>query len=90
MVSHHDLTSIAGCDKSNLELKVSDTVFRDFLLMKVRSRSIAYATMKKKKKLSKIFRKLKERKARQKKTLRILKKKIDNWSCYVRKEWRVF
>ena len=34
--------------------------------------------MRKKKNFSKIFRKLKERKARQKKTLRILKKKIDN------------
>ena len=48
--------------------------------------------MGKKKTLSKIFRQLKERKARQKKTLRILKNKIDNkyWSCYVRKEWSVF
>ena len=33
MVSHHDLTSITGCDNANLELKVSDKVF---------SRSLAY------------------------------------------------
>ena len=39
--------------------------------------------MRKKKTFSKIFRKLKERKVTQKKTVRILKKQIDNWSSYV-------
>ena len=33
----------------NVELKVPDKIFLDFLLMKVRSKTIAYATMKKKK-----------------------------------------
>ena len=47
--SHHDLTSITDFENWNLELKVSHKVFLDFLLMKIRSRTIAYATMRKKK-----------------------------------------
>ena len=49
--SYHDLTSITLTDfeNSNLELKVPHKVFLDFLLMKIRSRTIAYATMKKNK-----------------------------------------
>ena len=70
MDSHHDLTSITESDKSNLELKVSDNIFLDFLLeMKISSTSIAYAVMKKKKIRKKnifqtIFRKSKESNAR--------------------------
>ena len=47
---HYDKASISGIAKSDLELTVSDKVFLDFLLMKIRARTISYATMKKKKK----------------------------------------
>ena len=43
-----DKASISGIARSDLELTVSDKVFLDFLLMKIRSRTISYATMKKK------------------------------------------
>ena len=46
---HYDKASISGIAKSDLELTVSDKVFLDFLLMKIRARTISYATMKKKK-----------------------------------------
>ena len=46
---HYDKASISGIAKSDLELTVSDKVFLDFLLIKIRSRTISYATMKKKK-----------------------------------------
>ena len=45
---HYDKASISGIAKSDLKLTVSDKVFLDFLLMKIRSRTISYATMKKK------------------------------------------
>ena len=60
--------SISGIAKSDLELTVSDKVFLDFLLMKIRARTISYATMKKKK------RKEKKRKRKKKKNER--KKKV--------------
>ena len=46
---HYDKASISGIAKSDLELTVSDKVFLDFLLMKIRTRTISYATMKRKK-----------------------------------------
>ena len=46
---HYDKASISGIAKSDLELTVSDKVFLVFLLMKIRTRTISYATMKKKK-----------------------------------------
>ena len=46
---HYDKASISGIAKSDLELTVSDKVFLDFLLMKIRARTISYARMKKKK-----------------------------------------
>ena len=47
MFMNYDKASISGIAKSDLELTVSDKVFLDFLLMKIRSRTISYATMKK-------------------------------------------
>ena len=45
---HYDKSYLHGVPKSEIELKVSDRLFLDFMLMKVRSKTIAYATMKKK------------------------------------------
>ena len=50
---HYDKASISGIAKYDFELIVSDKVFQDFLLMKIRARTISYATMKKKKKKKK-------------------------------------
>ena len=65
---HYDKASISGIAKSDLELTVSDKVFLDFLLMKIRARTISYATMKKKekKKRKKEKRKRKRKKRRKK------------------------
>ena len=62
---HYDKASIWGIAKSDLELTVSDKVCLDFLLMKIRARTISYATMKKKKEKKK-ERKKKEKKKREK------------------------
>ena len=45
---HYDKTLIHEMDRKDIELKVPDKVFLDFLLMKIRGKTIAYATMKKK------------------------------------------
>ena len=45
---NYNKASISGIAKSDHELTVSDKVFLDFLLMKIRSRTISYATIKKK------------------------------------------
>ena len=59
---HYDKASIWGIAKSDLELTVSDKVCLDFLLIKIRARTISYATMKKKEK------KRKEKKEEEKNT----------------------
>ena len=46
---HYEKTAIPDVPKSEIELTVSDKVFLDFLLMKVRAKTIAFATMKKRK-----------------------------------------
>ena len=46
-VPHYDKASIWGIAKYDLELTVSDKFFLDFWRMKIRSRTIPYATMKK-------------------------------------------
>lgn len=45
---HYDKSYLHDVPKSEIELKVSDRLFLDFMLMKVRSKTIAYAAMKKK------------------------------------------
>ena len=62
---HYDKASISGIAKSDLELTVSDKVFLDFLLKKIRSRTISYEKEKKKKKKEK---KKNEKKKNEKKT----------------------
>ena len=49
VTTHYDKASIPGTDKSYLELTVSDKKILDYMLMKIRSRTIAYVTTKKKK-----------------------------------------
>ena len=46
---HYDKTIINDVPKSEIQLKVTDKLFLDFLLMKIRSKTISYSTMKKKK-----------------------------------------
>ena len=65
---HYDKASISGIAKSDLELTVSDKVCLDFLFMKIRARTISYATMKKKEKKKK--KRKKERKKKRKKNTR--------------------
>ena len=43
-----DKTLIHEEDRNSIELKISDKLFLDFLLMKIRGKTIAYATVKKK------------------------------------------
>ena len=45
---HYAEKDIENIDNSEIELKLSDKVFLDFLLMKIRSKTIAYASMKNK------------------------------------------
>ena len=46
--THYYKTSIPGITKADLELTDSDKVFLDSMLMEIRSRTITYATMKRK------------------------------------------
>lgn len=46
---HYDKEAIDEIEKSEIELKISDKLFLDVLLMKIRGKTIGYATMKKKK-----------------------------------------
>ena len=46
---HYEKSTVSEIPKSEIELKVSDKTFLDFLLMKIRSKTIAFATMKKRK-----------------------------------------
>ena len=81
---HYDKASISGIAKSDLELTVSDKVFLDFLLMKIRARTISYATMKKKKTREKeesLLRDIKlfeEKESKQRRILSILQRKRKN------------
>ena len=43
---HYDKSYLHDVPKSEIELKVSDRLFLDFMLLKVRAKTIAYATMK--------------------------------------------
>ena len=68
---HYDKASISGIAKSDLELTVSDKVFLDFLLMKIRSQTISYATMirmKKREKRESLLRDIKLFKEKESKT----------------------
>ena len=46
---HYEKSTIPEIPKSEIELQMSEKVFLDFLLMKIRSKTIAFATMKKRK-----------------------------------------
>lgn len=48
-IDDYDRTILSDMSKANIKFKVSDKVFLDFLLMKIRSKTIAYATHKKRK-----------------------------------------
>ena len=46
---HYDRSTLHNIPKSKIELSIPDKLFLDFMLMKIRSETIAYASMKKKK-----------------------------------------
>ena len=46
---HYDRSTLHNIPKSEIELSIPDKLFLDFMLMKIRSETIAYASMKKKK-----------------------------------------
>ena len=46
---HYDRSTLHNIPKSEIELSIPDKLFLDFMLMKIRSKTIAYASMKKKK-----------------------------------------
>ena len=46
---HCDRSTLHNLPKSEIELSIPDKLFLDFMLMKIRSETIAYASMKKKK-----------------------------------------
>jgi hypothetical protein len=46
---HYDRTTINEIPKSEIELNISDKLFLDFMLMKIRAKTISFATMKRKK-----------------------------------------
>ena len=48
-VDHYDRSTLHNIPKSEIELGIPDKLFLDFMLMKIRSKTIAYASMKKKK-----------------------------------------
>ena len=46
---HYDRSTLHNLPKSETELSIPDKLFLDFILMKIRSKTIAYTSMKKKK-----------------------------------------
>ena len=44
---HYDRSTLHNIPKSKIELSIPDKLFLDFMLMKIRSKTIAYASMKK-------------------------------------------
>ena len=70
---HYDRSTLHNIPKSDTELRIPDKLFLDFMLMKIRSKTIAYASMKKKKTkkksitLKRALKKFKEKKKEQKK-----------------------
>ena len=46
---HYDRSALHNIPKSKIELSIPDKLFLDFMFMKIRSETIAYASMKKKK-----------------------------------------
>ena len=46
---HYDRSTLHNIPKSKIELSIPDKLFLDFMLMKIRSETVAYASMKKKK-----------------------------------------
>ena len=59
--SHYDPSTLHNTPKSEIEFSIPDKLFLDFMLMKIRSKTIAYASMKKKS-VKRALKKLKQKK----------------------------
>ena len=89
---HYDRSTLHNIPKSKIELSIPDKLFLDFMLMKIRSKTIAYASMKKKKTQEKeqnLEKSIKEIKTKEEKTeedIKLLQEKKSRINFITRKK----